>query len=251
MTWTWKHAIVLGASAGIGEAIARQLAATGTEVALVARRQETLDAIASDINRTGPGHAMTYAHDVRNVEAIEALFQEITTALGGLDLIVYSAGMLPPIGPQEFPTSVDVTTIDTNFTGAVAWLNQAAGRFARARTGTIIGISSVAGDRGRVGSPVYNASKAALDSYLEAVRNRLARKGVRVLTAKPGLVRTDMIAGIPTPLLVPVVLPNQAARLILDAAAAGRRVAYIPSWWRVIMLVVRAIPAPIFERLNV
>lgn len=241
---------MIGASAGIGEAIARQLAAAGAEVALVARRLDALDAIAADINRTGPGQASTYAHDVRDVESVEALFQEITTALGGLDLVVYSAGVMPPIGPQEFPTPVDAVTIDTNFTGAVAWLNQAAGRFAAAETGTIIGISSVAGDRGRVGSPVYNASKAALDSYLESLRNRLGRKGVTVLTAKPGYVRTAMIAEAELPPLIPVATPDDAARQILGAAAAGRRVAYIPGWWRVVMLAVRAIPAPIFERLN-
>lgn len=217
---------------------------------MVARRLDALDAIAAHINRTGPGQASTYAHDVREVERVDALFQEITTALGGLDLVVYSAGVMPPIGPQEFPTPVDVATIDTNFTGAVAWLNQAAGRFARAESGTIIGISSVAGDRGRVGSPVYNASKAALDSYLESLRNRLARKGVTVLTAKPGYVRTAMIAESQLPPLVPVATPDDAARQILGAAAARRRVAYIPGWWRVIMLAVRAIPAPIFERLN-
>lgn len=250
MTWTWKNAIIIGASGGIGEAMARQLTAAGVNVAIVARRQEILARIAAEINENGQGVALAYAHDVHDVTLIEVLFQEITTALGGLDLVVYSAGVLPRVGPQEFPTPADVTTIETNFTGAVAWLNQAADRFARASDGTIIGISSVAGDRGRVGNPVYNASKAGLDAYLEALRNRLARRDVTVLTAKPGYVRTDMIAEVQTPPFVPVSSPDEAARQILDAAAAGRRTTYVPGWWRFVMLLVRAIPAPIFERLN-
>ncbi len=242
---------MIGASSGIGEAIARQLTATGSDVAIVARRREALEQIAADINRAGNGHALPYTYDVHDTGGVEALFQEITVALGGLDLIVYSAGILPRVGPQEFPTATDVTTVETNFTGAIAWMNQAAGRFARARSGTIIGLSSVAGDRGRVGNPVYNASKAALDSYLEALRNRLARHGVTVLTAKPGYVRTSMIEGTPIPPLIPVTTPDEAARQILDAAAAGQRVVYIPGWWRAIMLIIRAIPAPVFERLNI
>ncbi len=251
MSWTWKRVIIVGASSGIGEAMAKELAKNGARVALIARRREVLDGISQEINQaTGERMATAYPHDVRELESIPALFQEITTALGGLDLIVYSAGILPRIGPNEFPTEIDTSTIETNFTGAVAWLNQAADRFGRWGAGTIIGISSVAGDRGRAGNPVYNASKAGLDAYLEALRNRLARKGVTILTAKPGYVRTPMLEGAPLPAFVPVLASGEAARQILVAAAAGRRVAYIPGWWRWIMLIVRGIPAPIFERLR-
>lgn len=235
----------------MGEAIARQLAAGGTDIAIVARRRDILSQIADEINRAGSGRALPYVHDVRNTGEVEALFQEMTVALGGLDLMVYCPGTLPRIGPQEFPTPIDVATVETNFIGAIAWINGAAGRFARAGSGTIIGLSSVAGDRGRVGNPVYNASKAALDTYLEALRNRLAGRGVTVLTAKPGYVRTGMIEGLAMPPLIPVTPADEAARQILDAAAAGRRVVYIPGWWRAIMFLIRGIPAPIFERLNV
>jgi short-subunit dehydrogenase len=230
----------------------RQLAAAGTSVALVARRQDELERICEEINRAaGEERAQAFAHDVRKTAEVASLFQEITTALGGLDLLVYASGVMPARGVDEFPTARDLDTIETNFSGAVAWLNEVSVRFGRARSGTIIGISSVAGDRGRTKNPIYNATKAALDTYLAALRARLARKGVTIVTAKPGIVRTAMIADGALPSLVPVLPAEDAARQILEAGAAGKRVVYVPWWWRPIMLAVRAIPDPIFERLNV
>lgn len=248
----WERAVVVGASSGIGRAIAEQLGAEGTALALVARRGDILADVAAEINRqSGAELAHTFSHDVTDTAGVEALFQEITTTLGGLDLVVYAAGIMPRVGPSEYPTAEDVGIIETNLAGAVAWLNAAALRFDRARAGTIIGISSTAGDRGRVGNPVYNATKAALSSYLESLRNRLARRGVIVLTAKPGFVQTSLIAGLSLPPFPPAIPADEAARQILAAAASRKRVAYIPGWWRPIMLLTRAIPAPLFERLNV
>lgn len=246
----WNRAAVIGASSGIGEAIARQLVADGARVAVIARRAEMLEALASALTAAGPGRAVAYAHDVTHVQEIPALAQQVAADLGGLDLVVYAAGIMPPVGPDQYPTETDIATIDTNFAGAVAWLNEVATRFGRAEAGTIIGISSVAGDRGRVGNPAYNASKAGLNSYLESLRNRLARRGVTVTTVKPGYVQTPLLTNAATPRFVPVISPEQAARESLQAAAHGKRVAYVPGWWRFIMLVVRAVPAPVFEHLS-
>jgi short-subunit dehydrogenase len=251
MAKTWERAIVVGASSGIGEAMARQLAAAGTAVALVARRQAELERIREDINRAAGGaRSRAFAHDVRKTDEVSPLFQEITTTLGGLNLLVYASGVMPARGLEEYPTDRDLEMIEVNFTGAVAWLNEAARRFGRARSGTIVGISSVAGDRGRAKNPVYNATKAAMDTYLEALRARLAQKGVDIVTVKPGFVRTPLLENEGLSGLVPVLPADEAARKILQAAAAGKRVVYVPQWWRPIMLVVRAIPAPIFERIK-
>lgn len=246
----WKQAIVVGASSGIGEAMARRLARAGVAVALVARRGDRLRAICDELNggRTAPV-ARAYVHDVRAWEEVPALFQRVAADLNGVDLVVYSAGIMPPVPLDAYPTAEDVRTLETNLVGAVAWLNEAAHRFAVMGEGTIIGISSVAGDRGRAGHPVYNASKAALDTYLEALRARLRRHGVIVLTAKPGPVRTPLIEGLQRarPLAAS---PDLVAAQILAAAVARKRVIYTPRWWRPIMLAVRAIPRPLFERLR-
>lgn len=248
----WDRAIVVGASSGIGKAIAQELAAHGTSVALIARRRGALGEVCEAINSAaGQKLARAYPHDVRDVGAVEPLFQEITTELGGLDLVVYASGIMPVIGPDDYATQKDADTIEVNFKGAVVWLNEAARRFGIAGSGTIIGISSTAGDRGRRGNPVYNATKAALNSYLESLRNRLSTRGVTVVTVKPGYVQTPMIAGQRLPPFPPAIPAPEAARLILEAARQKRRVAYVPWWWQIVMLITRAIPAPIFERLNV
>jgi NAD(P)-dependent dehydrogenase (short-subunit alcohol dehydrogenase family) len=184
---------------------------------------------------------LTYAHDVTCYEAIPALFQQICRDLGGLDLFIYSAGFLPRVAEDEYNFEKDRIALEVNLLGAVAWLNQAADRFGRGDAGTIVGISSVAGDRGRRGNPVYNASKAGLDTYLEALRMRLGPKGVTVLTAKPGSVSTPMTEGLgKLPLMIH---PQEAASRILEAAREKRSVAYIPSKWRPIMFIIRNLPA--------
>ena len=246
---TWNRAIIVGASSGIGEALARALAADGCRVALVARREEKLRQLAAELDTdSGEPKARYYVHDVTEFAGAAALFEIITHELGGLDLIIYATGIMPVVGPEEYDTAKDAATIAANFTGAVAWLNEAAKRFETAKTGTIVGISSVAGDRGRRGNPVYGATKAAFNAYLESLRNRLERKGAFVVTIKPGPVKTPMTEGLRMPGMIEA---DQAAAEILLAAKDKVRVAYVPAKWKPIMAVIRAIPAPIFKYLPI
>src|SRR5688572_209611 len=191
-----KGAIVVGASSGIGAALARRLAREGYGVALVGRRAEALETLCAEINAEAvPGQvrARAYVHDVRQYADVPAAFQTVLRDLGHVDVVVYSAGVLRPVELSEFNFEKDRAALETNLLGAVAWLNQAAMFFERTGGGQIVGISSIAGERGRIGNPAYNASKAALNSYLESLRNRLTRKGVHVLTVKPGFVDTPML----------------------------------------------------------
>ncbi|MGH7893126.1 MAG: SDR family NAD(P)-dependent oxidoreductase [Candidatus Binatia bacterium] len=247
----WHHAIVVGASSGIGAAMARRLAAGGCRTALVARRAPELGALAREIGTAtdDPQRALVFAHDVTHGDEVPALFQRICQALGGLDLLVYAAGVMPAIGADEYDLAKDRAIIEVNVVGAMAWCNQAAERFARGGAGTLVGISSVAADRGRRGNPAYHASKAALDTYLEAVRNRVARRGVRVVTVKPGPVDTPMTNGMDRlPLLVSA---DTAAEAILAGAARGQRLVYVPAKWRPIMFVIRHIPSFVFRHLDI
>ena len=104
-------------------------------------------------------------------------------------------GVSHMVGLKKYDFEKDQRTMEINLIGALAWLNPIAAMFQEMGAGQIVGISSVAGERGRVGNPSYNASKAALSSYLESLRNRLSRHGVNVLTVKPGFVDTDLLAG--------------------------------------------------------
>ena len=245
----WKRAIVVGASSGIGEALARCLVQSGCRVALVARREETLQSIAESLNvGSAAPLANVYAHDVQETASVALLFGQIVSDLGGLDLIIYASGIMPRVAPEEYNTDKDSEIIAVNFTGAVAWLNEAARRFEKLGSGTIVGISSVAGERGRRGNPVYGATKAALNIYLESLRNRIERRGALVVTVKPGPVETPMTQGLKMPGMIPV---DQAALEILTAAQRHIRVAFVPGRWRVIMAVIRAIPPSIFKWLNI
>jgi short-subunit dehydrogenase len=240
---------VVGASSGIGAALARQLAAEGCQVALVARREAELAGVCEEINGSGAVRARAYPHDVQCVEEVPALFQQIAADLGGLDLVIYAAGVQPRVAPDEYSTEKDRLIIEVNVIGAMAWLNEAARRFERAGAGTIVGISSIAADRGRRGNPAYGASKAALDHFLEALRNRLTGRGVTVVTIKPGFVDTALTQGLPG--LFWLISPDQAAERILAAARGGSRTVYVPRRWRLVGLVIRSIPSFLFRRLKI
>ena len=197
----WGCAIIVGASSGIGAALARRLGEAGCRLALLARREAELAHLSDTINRGASASvpralARPYVHDVTRSTEVPSLFARVAADLGGLDLVIYAAGVMPHVGEAEYSLEKDRLTVEVNLLGAIAWLNQAAECFVRSQAGTIVGISSVAGDRGRRGNPAYCASKAALDAYLEALRHRLVRSGVTVVTAKPGPVDTRMSAGV-------------------------------------------------------
>ena len=213
----------------------------------MARRQPELTALADSIQANGGPAARLYIHDVKDTAGVSQLFQQITHDMGGMDLVIYASGVMPPIAPGEYSLEKDRAMVEINFLGAIAWLNEAAQRFEKARAGTIVGISSVAGERGRMSMPVYSASKAALTAYLEALRNRVARYGVKVVTVKPGPVITPMTEGLKLPLLIPV---ERAASEILAAARRGAVNAYVPGIWRYIFLLIRNIPSFMFRKLK-
>lgn len=230
-----------------------ELARQGVSVALVSRNEDAMKHVAAAASEIGKQtgatpHFHTFAHDVTNFAEVPELFQRITKDLGGLDLIVYGAGMMPYVAMDEYTFETDKSIIDVNLLGAMAWLNEAAKRFHSLEEGCIVGISSIAGERGRVGSPAYNVSKAALSTYLESLRNRLSRRGVSVTTIKPGVVDTAMSKNSPTKLWLTTA--DEVARQTLKAARRGVVVKYIPSRWRLISFILHSLPSFIFRRLT-
>jgi NAD(P)-dependent dehydrogenase (short-subunit alcohol dehydrogenase family) len=246
-----KRAIIVGASSGIGEALAEVLANEGYFVAVVARREALLAGLCERINSSegDSGRAIFYAHNVTRYEETQSLFQQITRDLGGLDLIVYAAAIQSSMTEDEYDFEKDRAMIKVNLLGAIDWLDQAAFRFEREGAGHIVGISSLAGDRGRRMNPGYNSSKAGLDTYLEGLRNRLSRYGVSVTTIKPGFVDTRLLENAAKTMWVQT--PKQAAKQIYKAIIRKKQVAYVPGRMRFVSLVIRHIPSPIFRRLNI
>lgn len=245
-----RRAIVIGASSGIGAALVQELVRHGYAVAALARRLDELQQVCEEANRHAAGtFAVAYQHDVTETDGVPSLFQEIVRALGGLDLVVYVAGIQPAVAPNEYDFEKDATMVQVNLLGAMAWLNQAAERFHHTRQGHIVGVSSVSGDRGRSAFPAYHTSKGALSIYLESLRNRLSRRGVTVTTIKPGFVKTRLLANADNPMWA--ISPQEAATQIRQAVEAGKQVAYVPARWRWIMLVIIHIPSFIFRRLSI
>jgi len=246
-----RRGIIVGASDGIGAVLARRLAREGYTLALLARRADKLETLCNEINQTSKElRAQGHVHDVTDYEAVPGLLRKIVADLGGLDLVVFVAGVnYPPGGMDKYDFENDRKMIEVNLVGAMAWLNPVAEMFQSAKAGQIVGISSVAGDRGRVGNPGYNTSKAGLTTYLEALRNRLTRYGVNVLTVKPGFVQTEMLKAAqgPTPFTIS---PEKAVEDIWAAMQKRKQVIYTPSLWRWIMLVIQHTPSFIFRRLS-
>ncbi|AKT41771.1 SDR family NAD(P)-dependent oxidoreductase [Chondromyces crocatus] len=246
MSASFKKAIVVGASSGIGEAIARRLADEGADVAIVARREDELKRVAASVPG---GKIRPYAHDAADFEGVPALFERIVADLGGLDTLVYAAGAMPAIAEGEYSFEKDRTMVTVNLLGAMAWMNPAAARFQAAQSGTLVGISSIAGERGRRGNPGYCTSKAALSTYLESLRNRCSRYGVNVVTVKPGFVDTAMTRGMKG--LFWLISADEAARQSLAMARRGSSASgFVPSRWALVALVVRMLPSFVFRKLN-
>ncbi len=244
-----RRGLIVGASAGLGAELARVLAREGYSLALLARSQNNLESLCREIN-TGGGVARAYPHNVAEYGRVPSLLREIVADLGGLDLVIYVASVnLPPGGMDKYNFENDRQMVEINLIGAMAWLTPVAELFQAAAAGQIVGISSVAGDRGRVGNPGYNTSKAGLTTYLEALRNRLTRRGVHVLTVKPGFMKTEMLkaAAGPTPFAIE---PATAAGHIVNAIKKRKQVIYTAPLWRWIMLVIQHIPSIIFRRLS-
>ncbi|HUH98934.1 MAG TPA: SDR family NAD(P)-dependent oxidoreductase [Anaerolineales bacterium] len=243
-----KRALIIGASSGMGAALSKKLAREGYDLALVARREGLLSALCDEINQENNGRARYYLHNVSDYSIVPDVLRRIVSDLGGLDLVVYAAGV--NFAPQfdEYNTEQDHQMLEINLFGAFVWLNPVAALFQSAKSGQIVGLSSVAGERGRVGNPGYNASKAGLTSYLESLRNRLTRHGVNVLTVKAGFVQTEMLKAAQR-VMFPIP-PEDAAQAIWKAVRARKQVVYVPWFWGGIMFVIRNIPSIVFRRMS-
>jgi len=246
-----RRGIIIGASDGIGAALARRLAREGYTLALLARSGDKLETLCSEINQaSGEQRARAYVHDVGEYGKVSPLLRRIVADLRGLDLVVFVAGVnYPPGGIDKYNFENDRRMIEVNLIGAMAWLSPVAEMFQSAGAGQIVGIGSVAGDRGRVGNPGYNTSKAGLATYLEALRNRLTRHGVNVLTVKPGFVQTEMLKAAQgaTPFTIP---SEKAVEDIWKAMKKRKQVVYTAPIWRWIMLAIQHTPSFIFRKLS-
>ncbi|TCV90101.1 SDR family oxidoreductase [Sulfurirhabdus autotrophica] len=239
--------LILGATSAIARATAAAFAAKGNDLYLAARDKDELERTAADL-QIRYGVKVSYGlFDAEAIETHEPFFQDVVQEMHGISGVVLAFGFLgDQLAARDFKTGAKI--IANNFTGAASFLSICANYFEPLQFGFIIGITSVAGDRGRQSNYVYGAAKGALSLFLQGLRNRLFSSGVRVITVKPGFVDTAMTFGMPGLFLV--ASPEYVGNRIVGALNKSSDIIYLPWFWRYIMLIIKHIPEFIFKRMK-
>lgn len=243
-----KRVLVLGATSGIAEACCRLWAERGESLYLVARNAEKLAAVAADLRTRGAFLVDTATVDLDDTRAHPELLAHAINSLGGLDVAFLALGVLGDQGKAERNFQEAGQVFHTNFTAPASLLTWLANYCAQRRAGTLAVLSSVAGDRGRKANYVYGSSKAGLTAFVDGLRNRLDREGVRAMTIKPGPVKTAMTQGMKGQEKFADV--RKVAAAIVKAIDRGQDIVYVPALWRLKMAIVHAIPERIFKKLD-
>ncbi|TGN83375.1 SDR family oxidoreductase [Bradyrhizobium yuanmingense] len=241
-----KSVLVLGGSSDIGRATARAFAKAGYDVALAGRDVAALEPDAADLRARYNVEVGIHTFDVLDT----ASFEGFVAGLPALpDVVISIVGLL---GVQESAQSdlAQATAImRSNYEGPALILGLFAEKFLGRGSGTLVGVSSVAGDRGRASNYVYGSAKAGLSAFLSGLRARASRGGVHVVTVKPGFVRTRMTEGMKLigPLTVEAPVVGAA---ILRAVESKTDIVYVSGKWRLVMLVIKTLPEAVFKKLK-
>jgi len=236
-----KKAIIIGASSGIGAALAKELVEHNYSVGIVGRRDDLLRQLKDDL-----GHDVyCKVMDVTKYEEARSFLGELITEMGGMDLIVISAGT----GTLDLEWEKEKQTVEVNVLGFLGMINYATDYFLQQGNGHIIGISSIAGLRGSHDAPTYSASKAFVSNYMTGLRARLrkAKSPLFITDIQPGFVATDMAQGEKK---FWVATPQEAASQIYDAIAKKNELAYVTKRWRLIAWAYKLLPDFIFYKVS-
>jgi short-subunit dehydrogenase len=238
--------LILGAHSDIGRAIARAFARTGRPLILAARRSERLERDAQDLRLRHDVDVKTMEWDVLEVARHAALIDQLDSLP---EIAVSVVGLLGEQAKSETDSEAARLVIETNYLAPALLLGEIANRMAARGHGTIIGVSSVAGERGRASNYVYGSAKAGFTAFLSGLRARLWRRGVRVITVKPGFVATEMTAAMQLPPLL-TAAADEVGRAVVAASQRGAAVVYVRKRWWPIMTIIKLLPERIFMRLK-
>ena len=240
-----KRILIIGATSSIAEHCARIWAAEGDVLHLVARNEQHVQLIASDLKVRGASEITTYCTDLNGMDKHEELLSSAEYALGEVDTVLIAHGTLSNQKSCELSVHETLAEIQTNALSTISLLTLIANRFEARKSGTICVISSVAGDRGRASNYVYGSAKAMVTAFTSGLRQRLYKSNVSVVTIKPGFVDTPMTREFKKGLLW--TKPNVVAALIVKAIDKKSAEVYVPSFWFGIMKVISLIPNSIFK----
>jgi short-subunit dehydrogenase len=241
-----KSALILGASSDIGRALSKAYAQDGYRLILAARDYRRLEADAIDLRLRCNVEVRMEEFDVLDTPGHGAFIDK----LGELpDVAICVIGLLGDQMASQTDSAATDLVMRTNYVGPAVVLGELATRMEQRGSGVLIGVSSVAGDRGRASNYIYGSAKAGFTSFLSGLRNRLFYKGVQVITVKPGFVDTRMTTGMDLPQML-TAQPIEVATAVLSAQRRGLNVVYVRPIWRLIMSIIRLTPESAFKRMK-
>ena len=242
-----SYLLIIGAKSDIAKATARKYASNGYNLYLAVRKSSELEEFANDIRIRTQKDVKCVDLDILDYASHEDIYDALEEKPMG---VISAVGYLGEQDRAQSDFREAKKIIDTNYAGVVSLLNIIANDFEKRKNGFIVGISSVAGDRGRKSNYIYGSAKAALTTYLSGLRNRLYDANVQVLTVKPGFVATKMTEGMALPEKL-TAQPEEVAEDIYKAQQKGRNVLYTKWMWRWVMLIIKSIPEFLFKKKNI
>jgi len=244
-----RSILILGARSDIGRAIAHAFAAKGYAVQLAARNAAGLEADKADIELRHRVAVSLHELDALDTDS-HAAFVDGLPELP--HVAVTAIGFMGEQAENELAVDRTLTVLRSNFEGPASLFTILANRMVARGSGTLVGISSVAGERGRAANYVYGSAKAGFTAFLSGLRNRLAKgkTGVHVVTVLPGFVNTAMTAGMDLPKKL-TAEPAELGKAVWKAVEKGRDVIYVRPIWRLVMLIIRHIPEGVFKKLSI
>ncbi len=246
---TKSHILVFGASSAICHELLKLYAAEGAKYFLVGRDAAKLAAVADDLVARGGTVSGTASYDFNQWQHHQACVTQARDSLGKFDIVIVAHGSLPDQAECETASAPVKACMDDNFTSAAIIIQACAQQLALQGQGTLAVVSSVAGDRGRKSNYAYGAAKAGIDALVQGLQGRFSGSAVRVVNIKPGMMVSPMTAHLKHGPIWST--PVAIAPGIYRAISSGRRVCYVPGYWRLIMLVIRVLPTGILAKLPI
>jgi decaprenylphospho-beta-D-erythro-pentofuranosid-2-ulose 2-reductase len=243
-----KKIAIFGAVSAIAQETAKLFAQKGDELYLLDLSIGRLEAVEKDIKTRFNNTIHIKEFNANNIEIHQAIFDSIVEEMNGLDAVLIAWGTLPNQKEIEHNISKLVSEFTTNGLSVIAMASVAANYFEQQNYGTLAVISSVAGDRGRQSNYVYGAAKGTISLFMQGLRNRFGKTDIKIITIKPGMVDTPMTADMPKNPLYST--PITIGKGIFEAMVNGKEIAYLPTYWRLVMFIIKHIPEFVFKKLS-
>jgi len=241
-----KTILILGGNSDVGKSLAKDFGRLGLNLILTSRKEGQLDSFKSDLEIRNEINCDVQLFDVLDFNSHQLFYNNLKSKP---DIVISCIGYLDNQEDSQNDFEETLKSIQTNFTGLVSILNIISNDFEKRKEGVIIGISSVAGDRGRGSNYIYGSSKSGFTSYLSGLRNRLNKSGVKVITIKPGFIKTKMTNHLDLPKVL-TASSDDISKDIINSINRDKNIIYTKWFWKWIMLIIRITPESFFKKLN-